>query len=115
MKINILILSATIFISGILVISCQSSAKKVENAENNLQDAKDNVVDANNNLNQALIDSIQNFRKTSQDRITANENKIVELKSKIAKEGKEKRVKYDKKLAKLEQTNIDLKQILTMI
>jgi chromosome segregation ATPase len=112
MRKNILNISVGIFMAGTFFISCQSSAKKVENAENKLQDAKENVVDAKKKLNQALADSIQNFRKISEERILANENKYAELRSKIASEKKEKRAKYETKLAKLEQTNRDLKQKL---
>ena len=46
MKKTILTLTICIFIAGLIVSSCQSQAKKVENAELNLQDAKDNVWDA---------------------------------------------------------------------
>src|ERR1035437_8136358 len=115
MKSRILTLAASVFMAGAVLMSCQSSGKKVENAENNLQDAKNNVVDARQDLNKAKMDSVneyQKFKKESDEKITAHEKSIAEFKAKIADEKKENRAVYEKKLAKLEQKNSDMKKKL---
>ena len=70
--------------------------------------ATQKVVDANEAFNEALQDSIQEFRDASVKQIKHNEMKIKEFKSKIAKEKKEVRIENEKKLAELEQKNNEL-------
>lgn len=93
------------FIAGTIFTGCQSSAKKVE-------DAQDKVVVANEELNQAVKDSIMQFEKESQDKIAAHEKSIADFKTRITKEKKENQAQYDKKLAEIEQQNTDLKKKL---
>lgn len=85
-----------------MFIGCQSSSKKVENAQ-------ENVVKANEELNQALKDSIQQYRITTQEKLIANEKQLAEYKAKIAIQKKENKAKYEEELAKLVQKNNDLK------
>ena len=105
MKNKTLILVVTIFIAGITLNSCKSSA-------DGAKEAKDKVVVAKQELNQALQDSILQFKKESEEKISNYEKDIAELKVKIAKEKKENKAKYEKKLAELEQKNADLKKKL---
>ena len=77
-----------------------------------MQDARDNVVKATQELNQALKDSIQQFRKASEEAINANEIKIAEFKVKIAKEKKEFKAKDERRLAELEEQNNNMKKEL---
>ena len=83
-------------------MSCQSSAEKVDQA-------KENVVDAKQELNQAIKDSIVQFRKESAQQITAYEQSIADLKAKIATEKKDVKATYEKSLEELEQKNELLK------
>lgn len=85
-----------------MFIGCQSSSKKVENAQ-------ENVVKANEELNQALKDSIQQYRIATQEKLIANEKQLAEYKAKIAIQKKENKAKYEEELAKLVQKNNDLK------
>lgn len=112
MKNTLLMSAAIVMMAGTVLTSCQSSAKKVENAQENVQDAKDNVDVANQELNQVLIDSIQQFKMESDEKINNNEKKIAEFKARIAQEKKENRANYEKKLAELEQKNSDMKMKL---
>jgi len=112
MKKTILILAITVFMAGTMLISCQSSADKVKNAQDKVQDANNKVVIANQELNQAIKDSVQQFKKESEEQIIANEKSIAEFKAKIAKEKKENRALYQKRLAELEQQNSDMKKRL---
>jgi membrane protein involved in colicin uptake len=96
-------------IAATMLSGCQSSGTKVGNAEQNVQDAKDKVVVAQKELDQAIKDSIQQFRQEEADRISANEKSIAEFRAKIAKETQEIRVKNEQKLADLEQQNRDMK------
>jgi septin family protein len=97
------------FMAAAMLTGCESSGTKVGNAQQNVQDAKDKVVVAQKELDQAIKDSIQQFRKEESERISANEKSIAEFRAKIAKENQEVRVKNEQKLADLEQQNRDMK------
>lgn len=105
MKKSYFTLALTMFMAGIMLTGCKSSVKKVENAQ-------DKVLEAKQELNVAMKDSIQQFKKESEKRISNNEKNIVEFKARIANEKKENKAKYEKKLAKLEQKNSDMKKKL---
>jgi 3-dehydroquinate dehydratase len=108
-------LSVIIFIAGSAITGCQSSATKVEKAENNLKEAKENVIEARVDLYNARNDSVteyQKFKKDAEEKIIAQNKSITEFKARISKEKKENRAKYEKKLAELEQKNSDLKKKL---
>ena len=98
-------LAITTFIAGSVLTGCQSSADK-------LQDAKNKVAAANQELNQAVKDSVQQFKKESLEKISNYDKNIAELKAKIAPAKKESKAKYEKTLADLEQKNNDLKKKL---
>jgi len=112
MKKTIFTLAITMLMAGTMLIGCQSQADKVKDAQAKVQDAQNKVVEAKLNLDKALKDSIQQFRKESEKQISLNEKSIAEFKARIAKEKKENRARYEKKLAELEQQNRDLKKRL---
>ncbi len=112
MKNSILFMAVTVFMAVTIFTSCQSSAKKVENAQQNVKEEKGNVVEAKQELNQALKDSIQQFKKESAEKISDYDNSIAELKATIVKGKKETKAKYEKELAVLEQKNNDMKKKL---
>jgi len=112
MKHTLIALSVATIMAGAIITGCQSSATKVENAGTNLQAAKDNVVLAKHELDQAMKDSIRQFRKESEDKIRTNETAIAEFKVKIAKEKNGNRARLEKKLTGIEQQNNKMKQRL---
>ncbi|MCB2196429.1 MAG: hypothetical protein KQH79_11265 [Bacteroidetes bacterium] len=103
---KIILVFVTVFISGTVFMNCQSSSEKVDQA-------KENVVEATNELNHAIRDSIVQFKKVSEQKINDNEQKIAELKAKIATEKNEIKVISEKRLAELEQKNTDLQKKLS--
>jgi hypothetical protein len=109
------ILAITTLIVTFLITACESSSKKVEDAQKKVEQTKVNAIAANIELNQARKDSISNykqFKKESEDRIIAQEKSIAEFKARIAKEKKANRAEYEKKLVQLEQKNSDLRKKL---
>ena len=91
--------------AGTQLTGCRSSAKKVEVAQ-------EKVDKANLELDQAVKDSIQQFKTYSEVKITRYEKGIAEFKTRIAKEKIENRAVYEKKLAELEKRNSELKSKL---
>ena len=100
------------FIAGLMITSCQPSTKKVENAKEDLNAAKEQVVEARQDYNQAVKDSVIQFRKDSEVRISENERLIAAFKANLSKMEKATQVKYEKTIADLELQNIHLKQKL---
>ena len=85
-----------------MFISCQSSSKKIDNAQENVTKAKEKIY-------QAIKDSIKQFRSVTQEKLIANEKQLAEYKIKIAKEKKANKEKYEAELARLDKKNNDLK------
>jgi len=112
MKKTFLKLALTVFTVGALITSCQSSATKVENAQDNLSDAKEEVIVAKTELQQALNDSILSFEVESEKAINRTDKEIIELKAKIANGKAKNKADYEKQIAELEQKNMDLKRRL---
>jgi len=115
MKKPIFTLAITALIAGTVITGCESSAKKVKDAENKVEQTKLDAAEAKINLNQQKEDSIneyKQFKKESEEKIADQEKSITEFKARIAKEKKENRAQYETKLAKLEQKNTDLKKRL---
>lgn len=108
MRKSILALAACTFLAGIILTSCNSSSKKVG-------EAQDAVIEARQDLDAArkeYLADIENFRKETASRIAANDRRIAELKANIAHEKSEARADYKKKIADLEQKNRDMKKAL---
>jgi len=89
--------------------NCNNSPKqKAENLEN----AQENVNVAEQDLEQAIIDSTNEYTRykiESQAKLKANETKIAELKASLKADKAEMRLKYEKDLIALEKKNQDLK------
>ena len=109
MRNKILSFTAALFIAGALLTSCQSSSDKVKNAKDNVNDAEMQVKETQQELDQALQDSIQQFKSESNLIIAANEKKIATFKQKIENGSKATKAKYEKEVDALEQENSDLK------
>jgi len=112
MRKSLFTLAITIIIGGAMLSGCQTSEKKIENAQDKVQAAQDNVVTAKQNLDQAIKDSIAQFKKEAADRIAANDKSIAEFKVRIEQEKKENRAKYEQNLADLDKKNTDMKKKL---
>ena len=67
---------------------------------------------AQQELDKAIKDSIQQFKKESEEKIAKYDHNIGEFKEKIAKENNETRARDERKLAELEKQNSDMKQRL---
>src|ERR1035437_4343652 len=115
MKKSILAVAASVFITGAIITSCNTSSEKVENSQNNVKEAQNNVNEANKDLdkaNQEYLNDIENYRKETADKIAANDKSIDDLKAKIKHEKKEAKADYKKKVDELEQKNNDMKKKL---
>jgi DNA anti-recombination protein RmuC len=115
MKMNkpILILTLAGFMLGSVITSChQSSSTKIDNKEDKLLKEQEDVVEAKQDLNQALKDSVRQFKLDAQNTITENNRKIDEFKQKIASGKKETRDKYEVKVNDLERKNKELQKRL---
>lgn len=110
MKFNkeILIMAVLSVMTGAILTSCNSSAQRVENAEDNVEAANKELDDAN----KAYLADMENYRKETADKIAANDDSIAAFKARIANEKKDARADYEKQIAELEQKNTDMKKTL---
>ncbi len=90
-------------------MGCNSPAGKVENAKEDIAEKEQELDKAK----QAYQTELENFRKESTEKISENERIIADFRAKIAKEKKEVRVVYEKKIAELEVKNNQLKAKIT--
>ncbi|MEI7660839.1 MAG: peptidase M23 [Bacteroidota bacterium] len=105
MKKSILVLAACTLLAGAMMTGCNTSAKNVENAQ-------DNVVKANKELEQAnkeYIADMANYRTETAARIAENDRTIAEFKAGIEHQKRAARAGYNKKIALLEQKNAEMK------
>lgn len=105
MKKSIIKIANYFLLSGVILASCNSPEKKVENAQNE-------VVEANKDLdkaNQEYITDVENYRKETAERIAANDTTIADYKSRIAAQKKSLKADYLKKITALETQNSDMK------
>lgn len=106
MKKSILVIAASTFITGAILTSCNTSAEKVENAQNNVTEANKDLDKAN----KEYLADIENYKKETADKIAANDQSITEFNVRIENEKKEAKADYKKKIAELEQKNSDMKK-----
>jgi hypothetical protein len=108
MKNSISIIIAITFSIGFINLSCNTPAEKVEKAETR-------VMEANSNLDSAIKDyqkDINSYKIETAEKIIANQKSINEFNARIAKEKKEARDEYIRKITVLERKNTDLKKRL---
>ncbi len=106
MKKSLLLLTVSVFITATLLTSCNSSAEKVENAENDVLDAEKALEIAN----AEYLSDVENYRIETRDRIEANNQSIIEFNARIENEKKEAKAEYKKQIAELEQKNTDMEK-----
>lgn len=100
------ILTIATFITAIAITSCTSSEQKVENAKAEAIEAAANL----NNANEEYIADMESYRKTTAERIEANNQSIAEFKKRIENEKKEAKADYNKRIEELEKKNSDIKK-----
>ena len=108
MKKLLMSITATLFVTGLILISCNTPTEKVENAQKN-------VIEANSKLdvaNEEYIKDVESYRMETADKININEEKITELKENFKNIKKESKAEYKKKLTELEQKNQSMKEKL---
>ncbi|MBL0048239.1 MAG: peptidase M23 [Bacteroidetes bacterium] len=106
MKISILTISVASIMSVMLVSSCSSPEKKVENAQENVNDANADLAKANDEY----LADIETYKKVTADQIAQNEKELAAFRLKVRDEKAQARADYDKKIADLEEKNNSLKQ-----
>jgi len=100
------ILSTLVLFAGIGLISCSSSAEKVENAETKVIEANENLVDANAEY-QA---DVEKFKTETALKIEENTKSIADFNARIASDKKAAKAEYKEKIAVLELKNTDMKK-----
>jgi len=106
MKKLILTVVAPAFVASAILTGCNTSAQKVENAEENVVAANEDLNDAN----EAYKQEIDNYRKEADEKIAANNKSIAEFNARIALEKKDAQDDYRRQIATLEQKNTDMKK-----
>lgn len=101
---TILAITVVALITGTVFTSCNSSADRVDNAEQALIDADKELKDAN----EAYLLDIENYRTETANKIAANNQNIDDFNLRIEKEKKEVKAEYKKQIAELEQKNSDM-------
>ncbi|MES2727216.1 MAG: hypothetical protein V4643_08955 [Bacteroidota bacterium] len=94
------------YVAGSIMFGCNSPAKKVENAKEELKDAKQE-------LNQAREDSItdyENFKIESEQKINNNKVLIEEYKTRMITDKKSIKAKDQKIIDDLEQKNLEMRK-----
>lgn len=89
-----------------IVVSCNSPAKKVDKAT-------ENVLQAQEELNKAQVEyaaDVENFRNESNTRIAENEKIIADMNAKMANEKRQLKANYREQVAAIEQKNNNMKR-----
>jgi hypothetical protein len=115
MKKSFLNLATTMLLAGIIAISCDSKATKVETAKENVKIAEDKLlqtqIDAKAELQiKADAEEWKNFKAETEVKIKDNETRIAELKVKLKKPGKVLDPIYADRIKTLEDKNEELRK-----
>lgn len=102
----ILVIAICTLFAGIALTSCNSPAKKVENAQEDVDKANKELEEAN----QAYLKDIDNYRKETDAKIAANAKSLEEFNARMKTEKKEAKAEYAKKIAELDKKNTDMKR-----
>jgi len=98
--------------AGTMITGCQSSASKVEEAQAKVNEAQGKADEAKQAFNQAIKDSVIQFKKEAEARIDVQEKDMVDLRAKIARQNNDDKVIYEQRLAVMEQQNRDMRRHL---
>jgi hypothetical protein len=105
MKKSILVLAACTLIGSSIMTGCNSASDKVVIAQ-------ENVAEANSDLDQAnkeYLAEVENYRIETAARIAANDESIREFNARVEKDKRAANADYKKKMAELQQKNVDMK------
>lgn len=105
MKKGFVTLASIAMVAGATFTACQNKEQKVEDAKENVEDAKQDLREAQRELNAEY----PTFKTDAEQRITANENRIAELRQKINTGGKPLDNMREQRIKDLEQKNADLR------
>ncbi|MFV8343007.1 hypothetical protein [Flavobacterium sp. XS2P39] len=112
MKKTIYTLALTTFITGSVLVGCQNSTPKEQEAKDKVSDAQRDVRDAKEELmdarKEATAEEWQKFKNITLAKINENETRIAELKTKMKKTGNSIDAISAKKIEELEQKNKDI-------
>ena len=100
------VLSAFILFAGSGLISCNSSAEKVEKAETEVKEANENLDEAN----AEYLADVEKFKAETNQKIADNAKSIADFNAKIATDKKEAKAEYKEKIAALELKNTDMQK-----
>jgi hypothetical protein len=92
--------------AGSILTGCESSDKKIE-------DALQHVTEAKTELKNARMDSVAEYEMVRAEwisRLAANEKKLAELKTKIAREKKQVQEKYQAELEAIGKKNAEMQE-----
>lgn len=116
MKKSIAITAAAALVLGGLFTACNSSEKKIENANEKIEDAKEDIADAHQDIAEAKIDSLEDytkFRAKKMEEITKNEGRIAEYRLRMdASTDKAAKTQAKKDADALEKRNKEMKKRL---
>ncbi|MFN8298094.1 MAG: hypothetical protein U0T75_03230 [Chitinophagales bacterium] len=105
MKKGFVTLAAMAMVAGATFTACHNKEERVEDAKENVQDAKEELRDAQRDLNSEY----PAYRTDAEQRITANEQRIAELRNKINTGGKPLDDMREQRIKDLEKRNADLR------
>jgi outer membrane murein-binding lipoprotein Lpp len=107
MKNSILIITALAIGVNLSITSCDSSPK-----ENGLEIDESLAVAELDKAFEEYAEDVQSFKEEAANRIAENNKITQEFKVRIESEKKEAKADYEKRIAKLEQKNTDMKKTL---
>ncbi len=105
MKKSILTLGMIAMLSAGTLTSCKDGEAKVEDAQEDVLEAKQDVVEEQNEANQEY----ENYKMEINEKITKNEQKIADLKVKKMTGSADAQDRHNKRIARLEEKNAELK------
>jgi hypothetical protein len=119
MKTKILTLTIRIFMAGILITSCGKKSKQdAKNVKEDVKelnkDLKEGAIHTAEEIKIAVTEEWEKFKTASEKTIQNTEDKIKNLRERIAKANKNQREKLNRRLDSLEQKNINLKDKLVV-
>ncbi|MBA4258600.1 MAG: hypothetical protein C0446_05520 [Chitinophaga sp.] len=101
-----LIFSALILLAGTELISCNTSAEKVEKAEDEVKVANENLDEAN----AEYLADVEQFKLETNQKIADNAKSIADFNARIATDKKLAKAEYKEKIAALELKNTDMQK-----
>lgn len=107
MKKSIVTITVLVLLAGaIYLISRNSAAENVDNAEDKVMEAQMNLDKANI----AYLADMEVYRQENAAKIESNNRSIAAFHARVASEKAETRADYQRKIAELEQMNTDMKK-----